>query len=137
MSSFPPKVHSGQLLIYLFFIRDCSAFCFEQDSSTLAISNLPLLFRLLSRDCNSVLLIFFSDIFSCREKHEHDMLNSTFCKNFNLPQNYVFCKYDRLAQNMTAQFFVVFGCEVFFFFSKFFRKLKLLVFFKNLKFPTP
>ena len=39
----------------------------------IANSNFPLLFRLLSRDCNSVLLILFSDIFSCREKLEHIM----------------------------------------------------------------
>ena len=39
---------------------------------------LPAAFQLLSRDCSSVLLILLSDIFSCREKLEHDMLNSNF-----------------------------------------------------------
>ena len=40
----------------------------------------PAAFQLLSRDCSSVLLILFSDIFSCREKLEHDMLNSNIWK---------------------------------------------------------
>ena len=116
LSTFPLKVHSGPILIR--FNLHSRSFClllrmrqlYSRTILYLEIENsvFPLFFRLLSHDCCLVLLILFSDIFSYREKLEHDMLNSNFLKNSISPQNHIFCgaqgqtsKYDRLSHNVT------------------------------------
>ena len=82
--TFSPKVHSGPLLMNIFFSRNRS-FSYSRMRPLyssmilyleIANRNFPLFFFLLiSRDCSPV-----SEIFSCREKVEHDMLNSNFSK---------------------------------------------------------
>ena len=88
MYTFPPKVHSGPILIpfLLHSLSHCLLLKMRQLYSPIflyleiANSNFPLFFRLLSRNFSSVLLILFSDIFSGREKLDNDMLYSNFRK---------------------------------------------------------
>ena len=117
LSTFPLKVHSVPLLINIFFFRNRSVSYLRMRQLyssmiiylEIAYRNFPLIFRLLSRDCNSVVLMILcrlrlcadsdfvqtqslslhkiSEIFSCREKLEHDTPNLNFCKIFFNPKS--------------------------------------------------
>ena len=70
LSTFPPKVHSGPFLIGISSVRNRYAFYSKigQLYSSMLLyleignSNFPLFFRYFFCDCNSVVLILFSEI---------------------------------------------------------------------------
>ena len=115
LSTFPPKVHSGPLLICILLVFNRSAFYFRigQLYSSMILyleianSNFPLFFRSLSRDCNSIVLILYFWDFQLSRESWAWHAQFEFLKNSIWSKNHIFrvvrsptSKYDQLAQKM-------------------------------------